>query len=177
MWQDPVALMREAARLSPGQWMPRVMVGEAFRQTGQCPNAAEEYKAAIEIRPREEFPYTRLAGCLIEMRDLDEAEGVLRQLRIVNPRSQDASMGLGIFALLDGRLGEARAYLREAVNRDPPRPRASLLLAFMDGTLPDEETRSVCDELRMVGGDTMNVEMCRSEADQGGSHAGSGPSR
>ena len=64
-------------------------------------------------------------------------------------------MGLGVFALLDGRLADARAYLREAVNRDPPRPRASLLLAFMDGALPADETRRVCDELRAVAGDAV----------------------
>ena len=160
VWHDPVALTREAARLSPGQWMPRVLVGEAFRQSGQCPDATSEYRAAIDIRPREEFPYTRLAGCLIEMHELDHAEMVLRELRAVNPQSQDASMGLGVFALLDGREGEARGYLREAVNRDPTRPRASLLLAFMDGALQPDETSRVCEELRAVAGDTLHVEMC-----------------
>ena len=177
MWQNPVALTREAARLAPGQWLPRVMVGEAFRQRGQCPDAAEEYRAAIDMRPREEFPYTRLAGCLVEMRELDQAEDVLRDLRAINPMSQDASMGLGVFALLDGRFADARTYLREAVDRDPPRPRASLMLAFIDGALPSDETRRVCEELRAVAGPTMNVEMCQSDSPQVYRGPGSSPSR
>jgi len=177
IWQNPVALTREAARLAPGQWLPRVMVGEAFRQRGQCPNAAEEYRVAIDMRPREEFPYTRLAGCLIEMRELDQAEDVLQDLRAINPMSQDASMGLGVFALLDGRFADARTYLREAVDRDPPRPRASLLLAFIDGALPSDETQRVCDELRAVAGPTMNVEMCQSDSYQVYRGPGSSPSR
>ena len=177
MWQNPVALTREAARLAPGQWLPRVMVGEAFRQRGQCPDAAAEYRVAIDMRPREEFPYTRLAGCLIEMRQLDQAEGVLQDLRAVNPMSQDASMGLGVLALLEGRFADARTYLREAVDRDPPRPRATLLLALMDGALPSDETRRVCDELRAVAGPTMNVEMCQSNSHQVHSGPGSSPAR
>jgi Flp pilus assembly protein TadD len=177
IWQDPVALTREAARLAPGQWMPRVLVGEAFRQSGQCTDAVKEYRAAIDIRPREEFPYTRLAGCLIEMRELDQAEEVLRALRGVNPTSQDAAMGLGIFALLDGRSAEARAYLQAAANREPPRPRAGVLLAFMDGTLPASETRRVCDELRTVAGVSLNVETCQSDSHQVDRDPRSRPSR
>lgn len=177
IWQDPVALTREAARLAPGQWMPRVMVGEAFRQSGRCTDAADEYRAAIGIRPAEEFPYTRLAGCLIEMRDLGEAEDVLRKLRAVHPQSQDASMGLAVFALLDGRPAVARGYLREAVSRDPPRPHATLLLAFIDGTLPADETRRVCDELRVLAGDPFNVERCQPESGQGDRERNSSSSR
>ena len=177
VWQDPVALMSEAARLSPGQWMPRVLVGEAFRQGGQCVSAVEEYRAAIGIRPREEFPYTRLAGCLIQMRDLGEAEDVLRDLRAVNPQSQDASMGLGVFAMLNGRPADARAYLREALTRDPPRPRAGVLLAFIDGTLPPDETQRVCDDLRAVAGDALHVERCQSGSQQVDRDPGSSPAR
>ena len=177
VWHDPVALTQEAARRAPGHWMPRVMVGEAFRQSGQCPDAATEYRAAIALRPQEEFPYTRLAGCLIAMRDLDEAEDALQQLRAVNPQSQDASMGLGVFALMRGRLPEARAYLSEAIARDPARPRASLLLAFIDGTLPAGEVAGVCKELRMIAGDTLRVEMCHAGSQRVDSDPGSSPSR
>ena len=177
VWHDPVTLTQEAARRAPGHWMPRVMVGEAFRQSGQCPDAATEYRAAIALRPQEEFPYTRLAGCLIAMRDLDEAEDALQQLRAVNPQSQDASMGLGVFALMRGRLPEARAYLREATGRDPARPRASLLLAFIDGTLPAGEVAGVCKELRVIAGDTLKVEMCQAGSQKVDSDPGSSPSR
>ena len=177
VWRDPVALTQEAARLAPGQWMPRVLVGEAFRQTGQCVDAADEYRAAISLRPEEVFPYTRLAGCLVEMRDLDDAEDVLQQLRRVHPESQDASMGLGIFALLDGRVAAARAYLREAVDRDPPRPRAVVLLAFIDGTLPAQESAGVCHDLRSLAGDALKLEMCQPASHQVNSDPGSSPSR
>ena len=177
VWHDPVTLTQEAARLAPGHWMPRVMVGEAFRQSGQCPDAAREYRAAIAMRPQEEFPYTRLAGCLIAMQDLDEAAGVLQELRAVNPQSQDASMGLGVFALMDGRLPDARAYLREAIDRDPPRPRATLLLAFIDGTLSAGEIAGVCDDLHLMAGNTLNVGRCQSGSQQVDSDPGSSPSR
>ena len=70
-------------------------------------------------------------------------------------------MGLGVFALLDGRVDEARAYLREAVERATRRGRArSVLLAFIDGTLPADETRRVCDELQH-GGRRPRLELSR----------------
>jgi Flp pilus assembly protein TadD len=162
VWQDPVRLAREAAELAPGEWLPRVLVGEAFRQSGRCPEAVEEYRAAIDIRPTDEFSYTRMTACLVDMRELNEAERALRRLYAVNPASQDASMGLGMFALLDGRADEARRYFRQTADREPARPRATRLLAFMDRTLPEDDTREVCRELRSIGGDLTRVAACRS---------------
>ncbi|MEQ1897759.1 MAG: hypothetical protein ABL971_10285 [Vicinamibacterales bacterium] len=100
IWGDPVLLSREAIGLAPEHWVPRLLLAEALRHTGRCGEAIPEYRAAISARPQEEFPYTKLAGCLIEERRLDEAETALLQLRTINPESRDASMVLGIVATL-----------------------------------------------------------------------------
>jgi protein O-mannosyl-transferase len=163
IWHDPVALTREAARLAPGQWIPRVLVGEAFRQSGRCEDAVAEYRAAIDMRPQEEFPYTGLARCLVEEHRLGEAEQVLRKLHTINPRSQDAAMGLGLFALLDGRLADSRAFFNETLDREPSRPRSLLLLAFIDGTLTPDQHQRVCEELRMLAGPAVKVAACGAE--------------
>ena len=44
-------------------------------------------------------------------------------------------MGLGIFAVMDGRVDESRKYFVDVLARDPGRARANLMLAFIDGTL------------------------------------------
>jgi Flp pilus assembly protein TadD len=160
IWRDPVRLSREAVSLAPGHWMPRVLAADALRQSGRCADAVPEYRAAIVFRAVEEYPYTMLARCLIQERRFGEAEQALRLLRVVNPASQEASMGLGIFALLSGRTEEARGHFQEVLARDGTRAQARLLLAFLDGSLPDADRSRVCDALRTVAGATSTIAAC-----------------
>ena len=51
--------------------------------------------------------------CLLEEQRLQEAELTLRQLYTMNPKSQDAVMGLGLFAIIDGRVDQARQYFQQ----------------------------------------------------------------
>ena len=159
IWEDPVQLSQEAVDLAPGHWMPRILAADALRQSGRCEEAVPQYRAAILIRPVDEYPYTMLARCLINEHRLDEAEEVLRQLYTVNPRSQDASMGLGVFALLAGRLDESRTHFQEVLARDANRIQARLMLSFLDGSLSAEERGPVCAALREVAGRT-TIEGC-----------------
>jgi protein O-mannosyl-transferase len=152
VWQDPVGLSMEAENLAPNHWMPRILVAEALRQNGRCMEAIPEYRAAIARRPQYEFPYTRLSACLIEAKRVHEAEQALRQLYAVNPKSLDAAMGLGLFAVMDDRVDESRQYFNLVLAKEPDRPRAQTMLAFIDGTLPPEEHRRLCDELQGVTG-------------------------
>jgi tetratricopeptide (TPR) repeat protein len=164
IWQDPVELSQEAVNLAPGHWMPRILAADALRQNGRCEDAVLQYRAAILIRPVDEYPYTMLARCLIQGHRLDEAEDTLRQLRLVNPASQDASMGLGVFALLDGRLEESRAHLQDVLARDADRAQAKLMLAFIDGSLPPTERGRLCEALRAVAGGTTTIDGCQADA-------------
>ncbi|MGH9257119.1 MAG: tetratricopeptide repeat protein [Vicinamibacterales bacterium] len=169
IWQDPVMLSREATSLAPGHWMPRILLAESLRQNGRCTDAVSEYRAAIAIRPRDEFPYTRLARCLIEGQRLAEAEEALRQLHSVNSTSTDASLGLGVFALLGGRLDESREHFQEVLTQEPGRARAKLMLAFIEGTLPAVEHQRMCKELQIVAGGPLTIDACRTDTPQGGS--------
>jgi hypothetical protein len=152
VWQDPVALSREAASFAPDHWMPRILLAEALRQNGRCAEAVPEYRAAIARRPQYEFPYTRLSVCLIQEHRLREAETALRQLQAVNPQSQDATMGLGLFAMLDGRLDESRGHLQRVLAQDPGSARAQQMMGLIDGTLSEADRGRVCDTLQTVTG-------------------------
>jgi len=163
IWEDPVMLAREAARLAPGHWMPQLLVAEALRQNGRCTDAVLEYRAAIAIRPKEEYPYTRLARCLIQERRFEEAEEALRQLRAVIPTSQDASMGLGVFAILAGRPSEGRAHFQEVLTREPGHARAKQMLAFIEGALPAVEHRRLCEELLTLTSGALTLGACRAD--------------
>jgi tetratricopeptide (TPR) repeat protein len=160
VWQDPVALAREAADLAPEHWMPRILVAEALRQNRRCTEAVTEYRTAIALRPQYEFPYTRLSACLIEGRRFREAEDALRQLQAVNPASQDAGMGIGLFAIMDGRIDEARKEFEQVLEREPGRARARQMLEFLDGVLPQAEHERLCQELRSAAGGTLKLDVC-----------------
>ena len=164
VWHDPVLLSREAAAMAPQHWMPRILLAEALRQGGRCMEAVPEYRMAIAMRPQDEFPYTKLAGCLIEARRLDEAAETMRQLRSVNPGSHDALMGLGIFTLLGGNTDESRAHFQDVVAREPDRPRAQLMLDFIDGKLVTAEHQKVCAELEMIAGAPLPIAQCGGHA-------------
>jgi tetratricopeptide (TPR) repeat protein len=101
-----------------------------------------------------------LARCLIQTQRLGEAEDVLRQLKAINPASQDASIGLGVFALLGGRSDEARQHFQDVLARDPGRAQAGLLLALIDGSLPAEERRRLCGGLQTVAGGSTAIAAC-----------------
>ena len=159
IWADPVQLSQEAVDLAPGHWMPRILAADALRQSGRCAEAVPQYRAAILIRPVDEYPYTMLARCLINEHRLAEAEEALRQLHAVNPGSQDASMGLGVFSLLAGRMEESRTHFQDVLSRDAGRTQARLMLAFIDGSLPADQRGPLCAALRAVAGRT-TIEGC-----------------
>jgi Flp pilus assembly protein TadD len=160
IWGDPVRLSREAIGLSPDHWMPRLLLGEALRTTGRCDEAVAEYRIAITLRPREEFGYTKLAGCLIASGRLDEATTAFEQLGSVNPSSTVASTGLGFVAILRNRPAEGRAYFSRTVERDPSDWLGQQLLAFVDGTLDPGETVAICAELKRLAPATAVSDAC-----------------
>jgi tetratricopeptide (TPR) repeat protein len=160
IWGDPVQLANEAVAHAPGHWLPRILLADALRQDGRCSEAIDAYRAAIAIRPTDEFPYTRLARCLIEVRRVAEAEQVLRQLRAVNPDSQDAALGLGVFAAAGGRVQEARAHFEEVLARQPGHPQASRMITFLDGGLPAGDRERLCTELRRLAGASFALQAC-----------------
>jgi hypothetical protein len=88
---------------------------------------------------------------------------VLRQLRAINPTSQDASMGLGIFALLDGRIEESRAHFQDVTRRNARRSQAELMLAFIEGSLPEDEHLRLCEALGTLTTGSTTIDACQAE--------------
>jgi hypothetical protein len=164
IWGDPVLLARETKDLAPGHWVPHILLAEALRHEGRCQEAAVEYRAAIAMRPADEFAYSKLALCLVVDRRRDEARAVLAQLRSVNHVSNDAPSGLGVIAVLDGNLSEARAHFEEIVAREPSDAQARTMLAFISGTLSPAEQHSICLALQALANGPVPVRACTADA-------------
>jgi Flp pilus assembly protein TadD len=150
VWGSTVGLARESVALSPRHWMPRLLLAETLRQTGRCQEAVGEYERVIDLRPQEVFPRTKLLQCLLATGQVPAAEQVLRDLRVVNPASQEASMGLGILAVARGQTSESRAYFNEVLAASPGRQDARQFVQLLDGSLPEPQRAAVCSMVRAL---------------------------
>ena len=150
VWGNPVALATEAVALSPDHWVPRLLLGETLRQNGRCGEAVPQYRAVIAQQGLETFTYKKLVSCLIETAQVPEAEQVLHEMRTMDPRSQEAALGLGVLAAARGRTDESRQYFNEIIARDPRHREAQQFVALLDGSLAEPERRSLCGAVRAL---------------------------
>jgi hypothetical protein len=80
MWGSSVDLAKEAVRLSPREWVPRLFLGETLRQTGRCAEAVPEYRAVLAQHGMEAFTRVKLLGCLLTTDQMADARTVLQQM-------------------------------------------------------------------------------------------------
>jgi Flp pilus assembly protein TadD len=80
VWGSPVSLAQEAVRLSPGQWLPRLFLGESLRQTGRCAEAIPEYRAVLAQHAMTSFTSKKLLGCLLATDQKADALAFLQDL-------------------------------------------------------------------------------------------------
>jgi Flp pilus assembly protein TadD len=121
--------------------MPRLLLGETLRQNGRCQEAVPEYRAVIALRPRDTFAHTKVLSCLLQTGRVPEAEQVLQELRTIDPRSQEAAMGLGLLAVARGQAGQSRQYFDEIIARNPGHVEARQFVALLDGSLAGPRRR------------------------------------
>jgi tetratricopeptide (TPR) repeat protein len=100
VWSAPVRLWLDAVEQSPDVWVPHLMLGEAFHDSGALGQALAEYRMAIQLRPTEQVPYMKLGLCLAEMRQLDEADRTFQKLEQIAPGSAVARNGRGAVAMI-----------------------------------------------------------------------------
>jgi hypothetical protein len=160
VWSDPERLWREAMLQAPDHWLPHLMLGEVLRQRHGCTAAEAEYRAAIRLRPEEVFPYSKLGGCLVDARRLDEAEMVFVGLRGVAPTSAEGPTGLAIVAMLKGATLNSRMHLQEAIVRDPAAIVPRQLLATLEEPRDPAAALAICEEIRDLAPNTPGNEDC-----------------
>jgi hypothetical protein len=100
LWGNPVSLAKEGVVLSTGHWMPRQLLAETLRQNARCVDAVPEYRMVIAMGGLEGFTYMKLVGCLLETRQLPEAERALTEQRRLEPDSPEAAMAQRVLAEL-----------------------------------------------------------------------------
>jgi tetratricopeptide (TPR) repeat protein len=162
VWSSPVRLWLDAVEQSPEVWVPHLMLGEAFHDTGALNQALDEYRMAIKLRPTEQVPYMKLGLCLAEMRRLDEADGAFQKLEQIAPGSAVARNGRGAVAMIAGRYRDARGFYQSALAAHPTDVAARQSLALLAETVDHDPAAALklCREVQQIAPETPGNDDC-----------------
>ncbi len=94
--------------------------------------AAAQYRAALELRPRFLDIRNKLAYALIELGELDRAEGQLRQALEANPHFLAARLNLGLVHYRRGEIDEASGEWGRCRAQEPDHPQVRAYLAMLE---------------------------------------------
>jgi Tfp pilus assembly protein PilF len=149
-WSTPISLWQDAVDQAPGHWLPHLMLGEAFREAGRCPDAIPEYRVAIAGNPDEPLGYSHLGSCLISVNELQGASGVFNALNARHPGSAESAAGLGLIAVTESRWDDAHAHLTEALRRDNRRHAVRQLLTSLEGRHDPAQATLLCQQIALI---------------------------
>lgn len=139
---DPAAAvgpLRQACLLAPKELRPRLLLAAALERSGQKAQAAEEYRHALELDPRNFTALYERARLLLELGQTADAEAGFRQALTVEPRSPQAHLGLAETLRTEGRLQEAADHFQKYLTLNPTDDAARLHLADLQLRLEQPE--------------------------------------
>jgi protein O-mannosyl-transferase len=94
VWRTPSALWRESVDLAPAHYRPRLLLGEALQDEGKRDEAMNEYKMAIQLRPRDPTAYLKLAAVLVTIGRTMEARQLYTKALELDPHDEVARRAL-----------------------------------------------------------------------------------
>jgi tetratricopeptide (TPR) repeat protein len=149
--QAAVACFQNATKLAPGEPTWWYYLGLACERTGDMAQATAAYEKALALQDDFRLARTRLVALMIE-KDRARAAEMLRHVLTVDPDDVVAHAGLGLCALADGKLDEARenfdAALQTAPKYGPARAGLAKVLSAQGKTAEaaEQQRRATGDE-------------------------------
>ncbi|HEX7118247.1 MAG TPA: tetratricopeptide repeat protein [Longimicrobiales bacterium] len=107
-------------------------LGDLYMAASAPEEAAAQYRAALELRPRFLDIRNKLAHALIQMGDLDGAESELRRALEANPHFMAARLNLGLVHYRRGELDEATGEWGRCRAQEPEHPQVRAYLAMLE---------------------------------------------
>jgi tetratricopeptide (TPR) repeat protein len=106
-------------------------LGQAYREAGSLDRAIEQYRRALQLRPRFHDVGLALARALIEHGSPGEAGLVLDEVLLSRPTWLDAMLLRGLAAYLQGDLEAAGTIWTDASMRHPEEPRLEIYRSML----------------------------------------------
>lgn len=110
-----VEMLEIVAEGAPDAWRARWLLGKAWHALGRLELAYEPLRKAFELAPDEVVTSKELAGICLELGRGDEAVRVAEHGVGLNPRDPELVGNLAVAYLLAGKLKEAEATIRAAL--------------------------------------------------------------
>ena len=150
-WQDSLTLLQRAVRVEPGNFIARLMLGNALFERRQLDGAAREYQAALRLRSDYPEAWLRAGVTLTEQGRPAEAMPYLTKACELAPAWPEPQRRLALAWLRQGRNSEARAAYQKLVPLLPATIDGRRDLADMlgEGQQYAEAVRYYCEALRL----------------------------
>jgi tetratricopeptide (TPR) repeat protein len=107
-------------------------VGDLYHEAGATAEAAGQYLAALELRPRYDDIRNKYAAALLDQGRTDEAAEELVRILDSNPRFIAARLNLGLVRLRQGRPREAAMEWRVCQQQNPGNPQARAFITMLE---------------------------------------------
>ncbi len=116
------------ARLANGH----ASLGDTYFEAGAAAEAVEQFRRALELRPRFHDIRNKLALGLLQLGETELAASELRAVLESNPRFLGARMNLGLAYYRLGHPDRARREWEASADQDPESPQVRAFLAMLD---------------------------------------------
>ena len=107
-------------------------LGDLYLEAGAPMQAADQYRAALEIRSHFHDIRVRLAQALLQLGELNDAAAELRGVLAANPRFLAARLNLGLVYYRTGRPDEAAVEWETARQQQPANPQVRAYIAMLE---------------------------------------------
>jgi tetratricopeptide (TPR) repeat protein len=109
-------------------------LGDLYLDAGAYAKAAEQFRSALELRPRFHDIRNKLALALLQLDQTELAAAELRTVLDSNPRFLGAQMNLGLAYYRLGHIDRARREWEAVAMQDPDNPQVRAYLAMLRGS-------------------------------------------
>jgi len=118
-FDEAIRLCKDHLRRVPDDFDASVTLARFYEDDGQFKNAADQYRAACELKPDDPKLLEILGDLLLMTGEFEEAESVYRRCRELDPDAYNVALALSSILREDGRMDEARALLGDAARKHP----------------------------------------------------------
>jgi Flp pilus assembly protein TadD len=119
---NPLVLWQDTVRKIPGSPEPHNDYANALREAGRFPEAVEEYRQALRLKPDYMSAHNNLGTLLAELGRFEEAERHLQEALRLKPDSPQLEVNLGMVCADLGRYEDALRHLESANEAMPGNP-------------------------------------------------------
>jgi len=139
-WKNAEGYLLESIKLDPDKSAPHMYLAKVYEKLNRNAEAADQYKAAIKLKPEDPKPYIGLVGIYLDMNLPDNAIATATEASGKGIPESTFAGNLGWAYYVKGDFGNAEKYTKEAkeLSKTDSTPRNNLgLIYFSQGRYDD----------------------------------------